>query len=338
MGPRDGLQNEATPIPTEAKARFVALLAAAGLREIEATSFVSPAAIPQLADADELMTVLDRPDGVRFPVLVPNQRGMDRAEAAGVDAIAVFTAASDAFTARNIGMTVEESLTTFAPARRSCPRPRLVDARLRLDRVRLPVHRPRGALASRRGRDPSRRAGRGRGLLRRHDRGRRARPGRGTDRADGAGRDPARPRRVSLPRHARHGARQRGGRAAFRDPLLRFGRRRDRRLSVCARRGRQPRHRGPGVPARRRGLGDRGVACGCPGSGSVRRGRARPAARHEGRPGWRMGPGDGSSRRSRSDRAARPSSGCQVGPPGRPASTNATFCYIPARWTVSYSF
>ena len=115
VGPRDGLQNEATPIPTEAKARFVALLAAAGLREIEATSFVSPAAIPQLADADELMTVLDRTDVVRFPVLVPNQRGMDRAEAARVDAIAVFTAASDAFTARNIGMTVEESLTTFAP-------------------------------------------------------------------------------------------------------------------------------------------------------------------------------------------------------------------------------
>ena len=115
VGPRDGLQNEATPIPTEAKARFVALLAAAGLREIEATSFVSPSAIPQLADADALMSVLDRPEGVRFPVLVPNQRGMDRAEAAGVDAIAVFTAASDAFTARNIGMTVEESLTTFAP-------------------------------------------------------------------------------------------------------------------------------------------------------------------------------------------------------------------------------
>jgi isopropylmalate/homocitrate/citramalate synthase len=115
VGPRDGLQNEATPIPTEAKARFVALLVAAGLREIEATSFVSPSAIPQLADADALMRVLGRPDGVRFPVLVPNQRGMDRAEAAGVDAIALFTAASDAFTARNIGMTVEQSLTTFKP-------------------------------------------------------------------------------------------------------------------------------------------------------------------------------------------------------------------------------
>ena len=115
VGPRDGLQNEATPIPTDSKARFVALLATAGLREIEPTSFVSPSAIPQLADADALMALLDRPGGVRFPVLVPNQRGMDRAEAAGVDAIAVFTAASDAFTARNIGMTVEESLTTFAP-------------------------------------------------------------------------------------------------------------------------------------------------------------------------------------------------------------------------------
>ena len=115
VGPRDGLQNEATPIPTEAKARFVALLVAAGLREIEATSFVSPSAIPQLADADALMALLDRRDGVRFPVLVPNQRGLDRAAAAGVDAIAVFTAASNAFTARNIGTTIEESLTTFGP-------------------------------------------------------------------------------------------------------------------------------------------------------------------------------------------------------------------------------
>jgi isopropylmalate/homocitrate/citramalate synthase len=118
VGARDGLQNESTPIPTEAKARFIGLLADAGLREIEATSFVSPKAIPQLSDADELLAVLDRRAGVRYPVLVPNQRGMDRAEAAGIDAIAVFTAASDAFTSRNIGMTVEESLATFAPVLR----------------------------------------------------------------------------------------------------------------------------------------------------------------------------------------------------------------------------
>jgi isopropylmalate/homocitrate/citramalate synthase len=115
VGPRDGLQNEATPIPTAAKRRFIELLVAAGLREIEATSFVSPSAIPQLADADELLPTLPRADGVRYPVLVPNVRGLDRAAAAGADAIAVFTAATDAFTTRNIRMTVEESLATFAP-------------------------------------------------------------------------------------------------------------------------------------------------------------------------------------------------------------------------------
>jgi hydroxymethylglutaryl-CoA lyase len=115
VGPRDGLQNEDRPIPLATKLRYLELLADAGLREIEATSFVAPSAIPQLADADTLMTTLPRRPGVRYPVLVPNLRGMARAEAAGVDAIAVFTAASDAFTTRNIGMTVDESLEAFAP-------------------------------------------------------------------------------------------------------------------------------------------------------------------------------------------------------------------------------
>jgi isopropylmalate/homocitrate/citramalate synthase len=115
VGPRDGLQNEATPISTAIKARFIALLAAAGLREIEATSFVAPRAIPQLADADELLVGLTRAPGVRYPVLVPNVRGLGRAEAAGADALAVFTATTDAFTSANIGMTVEESLAAFAP-------------------------------------------------------------------------------------------------------------------------------------------------------------------------------------------------------------------------------
>ena len=115
VGPRDGLQNEATPIPTDAKLRFIGLLADAGLREIEATSFVSPRAIPQLADADELMAGLDRRPGVRYPVLVPNARGMDRAEAAGADAICVFTAASEAFTKANINMTIAESMEAFRP-------------------------------------------------------------------------------------------------------------------------------------------------------------------------------------------------------------------------------
>jgi hydroxymethylglutaryl-CoA lyase len=115
VGPRDGLQNEASPIPTDAKLRFLDLLADAGLREIEATSFVSPKAIPQLADADALMAGLDRRPGVRYPVLVPNARGMDRAEAAGADAICVFTAASEAFTRANINMTITESIEAFRP-------------------------------------------------------------------------------------------------------------------------------------------------------------------------------------------------------------------------------
>lgn len=115
VGPRDGLQNEASPIPTATKSRFIDLLGQAGLAEIEATSFVAPNAIPQLADADDLMGMIDRRPGVRYPVLVPNGRGLERAEAAGVDAMAVFTAATDAFTTANIGLTVAESLAVFAP-------------------------------------------------------------------------------------------------------------------------------------------------------------------------------------------------------------------------------
>jgi hydroxymethylglutaryl-CoA lyase len=115
VGPRDGLQNEAAPIPTDAKLRFIALLADAGLGEIEATSFVSPRAIPQLADADDLMARLERRPGVRYPVLVPNDRGLARAERAAVDAVCVFTAASEAFTSHNINMTIAESIDAFRP-------------------------------------------------------------------------------------------------------------------------------------------------------------------------------------------------------------------------------
>lgn len=115
VGPRDGLQNESAPISTEAKLRFIDLLADAGLREIEATSFVSPKAIPQLSDADAVMGQLERKPGVRYPVLVPNVRGMERAEAAGADAICVFTAASEAFTRANINMSITESIDAFRP-------------------------------------------------------------------------------------------------------------------------------------------------------------------------------------------------------------------------------
>ena len=118
VGPRDGLQNEARPIGLEAKTGYVERLLAAGLHEIEATSFVSPRAIPQLADAGELLPRLRALPGAteaRLPVLVPNARGMARAEAAGADSLAVFTAATDAFTRHNIGMTIEASLEAFAP-------------------------------------------------------------------------------------------------------------------------------------------------------------------------------------------------------------------------------
>ena len=115
VGPRDGLQNEKRPIGTDAKLRFIELLADAGLREIEATSFVGPKAIPQLADADDLMAQLERRPGVRYPVLVPNARGMERAETAGADAVCVFTAASEPFTKANINMTISESIDAFRP-------------------------------------------------------------------------------------------------------------------------------------------------------------------------------------------------------------------------------
>ena len=118
VGPRDGLQNESVAIPLDTKVELIDRLAAAGLVEIEATSFVSPRAIPQLADADDLLPRLSHTPAVRYPVLVPNERGMARAEAAGAKALAVFTAATDAFTEKNIGMTIEESLAASEPVLR----------------------------------------------------------------------------------------------------------------------------------------------------------------------------------------------------------------------------
>ena len=115
VGPRDGLQNEAATLAAADKVRFVELLADAGLPVVEVTSFVSPKAVPQLADADEVLPAMRRRDGVRYPVLVPNLRGLERAAAAGADAIAVFTAASDGFARANINMTIAESLAAFAP-------------------------------------------------------------------------------------------------------------------------------------------------------------------------------------------------------------------------------
>lgn len=110
VGPRDGLQSSGTFLATDAKVRYIDALTAAGLPVIEVTSFVSPKWIPMLADADEVFSRIARKAGVRYPVLVPNERGLDRALAAGAREIAVFTATSDTFTRRNINRTVEESL------------------------------------------------------------------------------------------------------------------------------------------------------------------------------------------------------------------------------------
>jgi hydroxymethylglutaryl-CoA lyase len=115
VGPRDGLQAEATVVSTDAKLAFIGMLADAGLREIETTSLVSPAAIPPMADADELLRRLERRPGVRYPVLVPNARGLERAIAADVDAICLITAATDSYVQHNIGMNIQESLDAFEP-------------------------------------------------------------------------------------------------------------------------------------------------------------------------------------------------------------------------------
>ncbi|MGA8098019.1 MAG: hydroxymethylglutaryl-CoA lyase [Candidatus Cybelea sp.] len=122
MGARDGLQNESALVSTDDKIRYIDLLSETGLQWIEATSFVSPKAIPQLADAAEVLTRIHRAAGVRYPVLVPNLKGYERARAAGADAIAVFTAASERFTKRNINMTIDESLATFREVVRAAKR------------------------------------------------------------------------------------------------------------------------------------------------------------------------------------------------------------------------
>jgi hydroxymethylglutaryl-CoA lyase len=115
VGPRDGLQNEKAHIPTPQKIHFIHLLADAGLPVVEATSFVSPRAIPQLSDADLVMTGINRLSAISYPVLVPNLKGMERALRAGVRAISVFTGASESFTHHNINATIAESLEHFRP-------------------------------------------------------------------------------------------------------------------------------------------------------------------------------------------------------------------------------
>src|SRR5437016_3446123 len=115
VGPRDGLQNEKVLISTEQKIQFINMLAEAGLPVVEATSFVSPREIPQLSDASAVMSGLTRFSTNEYPVIVPNLKGMERALAAGVRSVAVFTAASESFTRHNINATIAESLANFRP-------------------------------------------------------------------------------------------------------------------------------------------------------------------------------------------------------------------------------
>jgi len=115
VGPRDGLQNEAQVVPTEVKIEFIRRLAESGLKTIEATAFVSPKWVPQMADHAEVLRALPHGQGVRYPVLVPNLRGFEAAAAAGATDVAVFAAASETFSQRNINCSIAESLERFAP-------------------------------------------------------------------------------------------------------------------------------------------------------------------------------------------------------------------------------
>ncbi len=115
VGPRDGLQNESMPVSTKIKVALIEQLADAGLPVVEATSFVSPKWVPQMADAAEVMARIRRKPGVSYPVLVPNLKGLEGALAAKAEEVAVFAAATEAFSKRNINCTIDESLDRFAP-------------------------------------------------------------------------------------------------------------------------------------------------------------------------------------------------------------------------------
>ena len=115
VGPRDGLQNEAAKLPTAVKVALIERLAEAGCPVVEAGAFVSPKWVPQMADTAEVLAALKKRPGVRYPVLVPNEKGLERALAAGVEEIAVFAAASESFSRRNINCSIAESLERFGP-------------------------------------------------------------------------------------------------------------------------------------------------------------------------------------------------------------------------------
>src|SRR6267378_1185326 len=115
VGPRDGLQNESVIVPAAKKAEFIKLLAAAGLQDIEVASFVHPKWVPQLADAEELISQLELTTNARYSALVPNMKGLERALESGIRRVSVFTAASETFNKKNINMGIQESIDVFRP-------------------------------------------------------------------------------------------------------------------------------------------------------------------------------------------------------------------------------
>ncbi|MEW5984170.1 MAG: hydroxymethylglutaryl-CoA lyase [Acidobacteriota bacterium] len=114
VGPRDGLQHEATLLDVAAKVTFIELIASAGVPVVEAGAFVSPRWVPQMADTDEVFARVSRREGTRYPALVPNIQGLERASAAGVNEVAIFAAASESFSRKNINQSIAESLETYA--------------------------------------------------------------------------------------------------------------------------------------------------------------------------------------------------------------------------------
>ncbi len=125
VGPRDGLQNEKQPVSTDAKVELCTRLLQAGVRQLEATSFVSPKWVPQMADAAEVMARLPRPAGVTVSVLTPNMKGFEAALAAGADEVVIFAAASETFSMRNINCSIAESIERFRPVAQAAKQHRL---------------------------------------------------------------------------------------------------------------------------------------------------------------------------------------------------------------------
>ena len=115
VSPRDGLQNESAQVATHAKVRLIEALADAGCKRIEVTSFVSPKWVPQMADADQVCQMFERREGVTYSALVPNERGLERAIAAGVDEVAVFISASETHNRKNVNKTIAQTLAAFEP-------------------------------------------------------------------------------------------------------------------------------------------------------------------------------------------------------------------------------